>query len=168
MFTKGIKYDVLVVSDEKGIFGEYLPYRTWNPNIVVGTQGLTPKSWHRTHEQWGAVQMQNRFRRTSGRWMTETDYASWVAVRSLGEAITRLGNNNVEDVKKYLVSGKFGLGAYKGVKVSFRSWNNQLRQPILISAPRSMVTVSPQEGYIHPFSELDTIGVDKPESSCKF
>jgi len=168
LFTKGIKYDVLVVSDEKGIFGEYLPYRTWNPNIVVGTQGLTPKSWHRTHEQWGAVQMQNRFRRTSGRWMTETDYASWVAVRSLGEAITRLGNNNVEDVKKYLVSGKFGLGAYKGVKVSFRSWNNQLRQPILISAPRSMVTVSPQEGYIHPFSELDTIGVDKPESTCKF
>ena len=78
------------------------------------------------------------------------------------------GNNNVEDVKKYLVSGKFGLGAYKGVKVSFRSWNHQLRQPILISAPRSMVTVSPQEGYIHPFSELDTIGVDKPESTCKF
>ena len=55
-----------------------------------------------------------------------------------------------------------------GVKVSFRSWNNQLRQPILIAAPRSMVTVSPQEGYIHPFSELDTIGVDKPESTCKF
>ena len=63
---------------------------------------------------------------------------------------------------------KFGLGAYKGVKVSFRSWNGQLRQPILLAAPRSMVSVSPQEGYIHPVSELDTMGKDQPESTCKF
>ena len=70
--------------------------------------------------------------------------------------------------KKYLLSEKFGLGAYKGVKVSFRSWNGQLRQPVLLAAPRSMVSVSPQDGYIHPVSELDTLGKDQPESSCKF
>jgi ABC transporter substrate binding protein (PQQ-dependent alcohol dehydrogenase system) len=168
IFTKGVKYDVLVVSDEKGEFGEYLPYRTWSPNLVVGTQGLVPMSWHRTHEQWGATQMQNRFRRESGRWMTPVDYQSWAAVRSIGEAITRAQTNEVQEVKNYLLSDSFGLGAYKGVKVSFRSWNGQLRQPILLASPRSMVSVSPQEGYIHPFSELDTLGKDKPESACKF
>ncbi len=168
IFTKVAKYDVLVVADEDGEFGEYLVYRTWDPRPVVGTQGLKPTSWHRTHEQWGATQMQNRFRRESGRWMTEVDYHAWTAVRALGETITRAQSNDVKKVQKYLLSDKFGLGAYKGVKVSFRSWNGQLRQPILLAAPRSMVSVSPQEGYIHPLSELDTLGKDKPESTCKF
>ena len=168
IFTKGSNYDVLVVADEAGEFGEYLAYRTWDPRPIAGTQGLKPNSWHRTHEQWGATQMQNRFRRESGRWMTEVDYHAWTAVRAIGESITRIQNNNVKEVQKYLLSQKFGLGAYKGVKVSFRSWNGQLRQPILLAAPRSMVSVSPQEGYIHPFSELDTLGKDQPESSCKF
>jgi ABC transporter substrate binding protein (PQQ-dependent alcohol dehydrogenase system) len=168
IFTKGEKYDVLVVADEKGEFGEYLSYRTWDPRPIVGTQGLKPTSWHRTHEQWGATQMQNRFRRESGRWMTEVDYHAWTAVRAIGEAITRNNSDDINKIKKYLSGEKFGLGAYKGVKVSFRSWNGQMRQPILLAAPRSMVSVSPQEGYIHPHSELDTMGKDQPESTCKF
>ena len=168
IFTKGSKYDVLIVADEAGEFGEYLAYRTWDPRPIAGTQGLKPNSWHRTHEQWGATQMQNRFRRESGRWMTEVDYHSWTAVRAIGESVTRINSNDINEVQKYLLSEKFGLGAYKGVKVSFRSWNGQLRQPVLLAAPRSMVSVSPQEGYIHPVSELDTLGKDQPESSCKF
>ena len=168
IFTKGSSYDVLVVADEAGEFGEYLAYRTWDPRPIVGTQGLVPSSWHRTHEQWGATQMQNRFRRESGRWMTEVDYHAWTAVRALGESITRSNSNKIKDIREYLLSNKFGLGAYKGVKVSFREWNGQLRQPILLAAPRSMVSVSPQEGYIHPVSELDTLGKDKPETTCKF
>ena len=168
IFTKGSNYDVLVVADEAGEFGEYLAYRTWDPRPIAGTQGLKPNSWHRTHEQWGATQMQNRFRRESGRWMTEVDYHAWTAVRALGETITRTQSNDVKKVQEYLLGDKFGLGAYKGVKVSFRSWNGQLRQPVLLAAPRSMVSVSPQEGYIHPVSELDTLGKDQPESSCKF
>jgi ABC transporter substrate binding protein (PQQ-dependent alcohol dehydrogenase system) len=112
--------------------------------------------------------MQNRFRRKSGRWMTSVDYASWVAVRAIGEAVTRTKDNDVKKVRDFLVSKDFGLGAYKGVKVSFRSWNGQMRQPVLLTASRSMVSVSPQDGYIHPYSELDTLGKDEPESSCKF
>ena len=167
IFTKGANYDVLIVSDEDGEFGEYLTFRTWDPRPIAGTQGLVPRSWHRTHEQWGAVQMQNRFRRTSGRWMTEVDYAAWVAFRVLGDAVTRTKTNDLEKIKSYILSKDFGIGAYKGVKVSFRDWNGQMRQPILLAAPRSMVSVSPQPGYLHPFSELDTLGVDKPETNCK-
>mgnify|MGYP001288961168 FL=1 len=168
IFTKGVNYDIMVVADEKGEFGEYLSYRTWDPRLIVGSQGLKPTNWHRTHEQWGATQMQNRFRRKSGRWMTPVDYSAWVAVRVIGEAVSRVQDNKLQSIKEYLFSEGFGIGAYKGVKVSFRNWNGQLRQPILLAAPRSMVSVSPQEGYLHPTSELDTLGVDEPESSCKF
>lgn len=167
IFTKGVKYDILVVSDVKGEFGEYLNFRTWDPRPIAGTQGLKPTSWHRTHEQWGATQMQNRFRRESGRWMTPVDYAAWVGVRAIGEAVTRTSSNDINIIKKYLISENFGIGAYKGVKVSFRKWDRQLRQPVLLASPRSMVSVSPQEGYLHPVSELDTLGLDEAESTCK-
>jgi hypothetical protein len=28
------------------------------------------------------------------------------------------------------------------------------------------VSVSPQPGYLHQFSELDTLGIDQPETAC--
>ncbi|MGR9071911.1 MAG: ABC transporter substrate-binding protein [Gammaproteobacteria bacterium] len=167
VFTQGVDYDVLVVADEVGLFGEYLAYRTWKPRPVIGTQGLVPTSWHRTHEQWGAVQIQNRFKEQAGRWMTEDDYAAYLAVRSIGEAATRTRSVDIEKIRPYLLSDQFALQGYKGTPLSFRNWNGQLRQPILLAAERSMVAVAPVEGFLHPVTELDTLGYDRPESQCK-
>jgi ABC transporter substrate binding protein (PQQ-dependent alcohol dehydrogenase system) len=167
VFTQVDDYDVLVVADEQGLFGEYLDYRTWYPRPVIGTQGLIATAWHRTHEQWGAVQIQNRFKEQTGRWMEEQDYAAYLAVRAIGEATTRTKSNELKPVKDYLLSEQFALQGYKGNPLSFRSWNGQLRQPILLAAPRSLVAVAPVEGFLHPKTELDTLGYDQSESTCK-
>ncbi|WP_020160610.1 ABC transporter substrate-binding protein [Methylobacter marinus] len=167
VFTQVDDYDVLVVADEQGLFGEYLDYRTWHPRPVVGTQGLIATAWHRTHEQWGAVQIQNRFKEQSGRWMEEQDYAAYLAVRTIGEAATRTKSNELKAVKEFLLSEQFTLQGYKGRPLSFRAWNGQLRQPILLAAPRSLVTTAPVEGFLHPRTELDTLGYDQSESTCK-
>ena len=95
-------YEVLVVADEGDVFGEYLPYRIWDPRPVVGTQGLVPTAWDRVHEQWGATQMQRRFEAFAGRPMTERDYAAWLAVRSLGEAVTRTDSADPGTLRDYL------------------------------------------------------------------
>jgi ABC transporter substrate binding protein (PQQ-dependent alcohol dehydrogenase system) len=166
VFTQFDDYDVLLVADEQDEFGEYLSYRTTRPRPVAGTQGLHPTSWHRTQEQWGATQIQRRFSRLAGRSMTELDYAAWAAVRSLGEAVTNTGSKEPGILKDYILSEKFKLAGFKGVALTFRDWNGQLRQPILVVAPRMLVTVSPQKGFLHQRSELDTLGYDKPESSC--
>lgn len=168
VFTQGADdHDVLVVADESDIFGEYLPYRTWDPRPVVGTQGMVPTGWHRSHEQWGGTQMQRRFKRRAGRDMTERDFTSWAAVRSIGEAVTRTGSADIEDIRAYLLGDKFKLAAFKGQGLTFRPWSQQMRQPILLAAPRSLVSVSPQAGFLHHRSTLDTLGYDKPESRCK-
>lgn len=167
-FTQDIDYDVLVVADEVGEFGEYLMYRTWDPRPVAGTQGLVPTSWHRTHERWGAVQLQNRFRDEFGRWMAPLDFTVWMAVRSVGEAATRTGSADPGTIADYIRSDRFELAAFKGRKLTYREWNGQLRQPILLAAARSLVSVSPQAGYLHQLSELDTMGFDRPESRCRF
>lgn len=166
-FTQGQDYDVLVVADEQGLFGEYLDYRAWLPRPVIGTQGLIATAWHRTHEQWGAVQLQNRFQEQAGRWMEEEDYAAYLAVRAIGEASVRTQSNQARAIKDYMLSEAFALQGYKGKPLSFRSWDGQLRQPILLAAPRSLVGVAPVEGFLHPKSELDTLGYDQPESTCK-
>lgn len=166
IFTQVDEYDVLIVADEQGQFGEYLDYRTWMPRPVIGTQGLVATAWHRTHEQWGAVQIQNRFKEAAGRWMEEQDYAAYLAVRAIGEAATRTQSNDTKKVKDYILSERFALQGYKGVPLSFRTWDGQLRQPLLLTAPRSLVAVAPIEGFLHPKTELDTLGYDQPESLC--
>lgn len=167
VFTQGVDYDILVVADEQGLFGEYLDYRTWIPRPVIGTQGLIATSWHRAHEQWGAVQIQNRFKEQKGRWMEEADYGAYLAIRAVGEAATRTQSSQLNDIKTYLLSDKFALQGYKGRPLSFRTWNGQLRQPLLLAAPRSLVAVAPIEGFLHPKTELDTLGFDQPETKCK-
>jgi ABC transporter substrate binding protein (PQQ-dependent alcohol dehydrogenase system) len=168
VFTQVNDYDVLVVADEQGQFGEYLEYRTWNPRPVIGTQGLVAAAWHRTHEQWGAVQIQNRFKEQAKRWMEEQDYAAYLAVRAIGEAATRTKSNDIKQLRDYMLSDQFALQGYKGNPLSFRSWDGQLRQPVLLAAPRSLVAVAPIDGFLHPKTELDTLGYDQPESTCKW
>lgn len=160
-------YDVLIVADESDVFGEYLPYRTWDPRPVAGTQGLVPTAWHRSMEQWGGTQMQTRFIEAAGRIMVERDYNAWVAVRAIGEAVTRGGKADPAAVKAFLLGEGFRLGAFKGEGLTFRPWNQQLRQPLLLAAPRMLVSVSPQEGYLHQRTPLDSLGYDEPESSCR-
>lgn len=166
-FTSGAEYDVVVVADERGDFGEYLPYNTGLPRPVVGTQGMIPTGWHKMIEAWGAAQLQSRFEKQSSRWMNEKDYASWAAIRSIAEAVTRTGDNMPQAVREYLLSDRFELAAFKGRKLSFRPWSGQLRQPIALIHPRALVSSSPQEGFLHQRTELDTLGFDEPESQCR-
>ncbi|MFZ0789757.1 MAG: branched-chain amino acid ABC transporter substrate-binding protein, partial [Chromatiaceae bacterium] len=131
-----------------------------------GTQGLVATAWSGVHEQWGATQFQRRFREQAGRWMTPRDYAAWLAVRSVGEAATRTQSGDAGTLREYMLGPTFQLAAFKGVAVSYRDWNGQMRQPVLITSPRVLVSVSPQPGFLHPGSTLDTLGYDRPETAC--
>jgi ABC transporter substrate binding protein (PQQ-dependent alcohol dehydrogenase system) len=168
VFTRGIDYDVAVVADESGDFGDYIPYRTWDPRPVAGTQALVPSSWHATHEYWGAAQLQNRFRRAAERTMRPIDYQAWVAVRAIGEAVTRVRRSDAGEIGRFMLGPEFNLAAFKGVPLSFRPWDHQLRQPILIAQPDALVSVAPEAGFLHQRTPLDTLGVDQPESTCHF
>ncbi len=167
VFTQVGDYDILIVADEIGLFGEYLPYRTWQPRPVAGTQGLTSVAWDRSLEQWGARQLQSRFQRQAGRAMTPVDYAAWAAVRSIGEAAARTSSADFATVAGYLRGDAFELAGFKGLTLSYRPWDGQLRQPIPLVTARAMVSMSPQDGFLHPLTALDTLGDDRPETGCK-
>ncbi|MCM2320831.1 MAG: ABC transporter substrate-binding protein [Pseudomonas sp.] len=167
LFTQTAEYDVVLVADERGDFGEYVPYHTWYPRPVAGTQGLTPTGWHKTVETYGAAQLQKRFEEHAQRWMNDRDFAAWIAVRSIAAAVGKLKSAEPAAIRQLALSGELPLDGFKGRKLSYRDWNGQLRQPIPLVHPRALVTTSPQDGFLHPLTDLDSLGYDRPESRCR-
>lgn len=165
-FTQGEDHDVLIVADELGDFGEYVLYHTWRPRPVAGTQGLKPAGWHQVLEQWGAAQLQKRFAKLAKRPMTDVDYAGWLAVVSVGEALLRGDATATPDVTAYLLGDTFKLAGFKGRRLSFRGWSGQMRQPVPLIHRGALVSMSPQPKFLHRRTDLDTLGFDKPESKC--
>ena len=166
-FTQAKDYDVILLADYFGDFGESMYFNTWLPRPVAGTQGLTPVTWSKVIEANGAAQMQSRFEKFSSRWMESRDYSNWVAIRAI---ITAISNTKTADLKtnlEYIYSDKFDIAAYMGRKLSFRDYNGQLRMPIALVQPRALISVSPQVGFLHPITDLDTLGIAPFEMKCK-
>lgn len=167
VFTQGARdHDVLIAADATDYFARYLTYHTWTPRAVMGSAGLWPTTMNAAHEAWGATQLQTRFEALAVRHVRPEDYNVWLALRVVGEAVTRANTVDPMGVRDYALSDSFDLAAFKGQKVTFRDWNGQLRQPILLTDGQITVSVSPQDGFLHQFSPLDTMGLDRPESRC--
>lgn len=167
LVTRASDYDVVAVADEANEFGTALNYNTDLPRPVVGTQGLTPAAWGRPVEAWAAVQLQNRFKKLAGRAMTPTDYAGWMAVHTVGEAAVQLKSADPAAIRRLILSPGFEVGGFKGRALSFRPWDGQLREPIFDLWSGAVVATAPLAGFLHQSSDLDTLGLDKPESPCR-
>ena len=168
MATRNVAdHDVVFVADEAGSFGDYLPYNTAEPRPVVGTAGLSAVAWHKGFEEYSAAQMQHRFEKQAGRVMTERDYGGWLGARIFGEVVIRSRATEPAAMKTFLLSEKFGVAAFKGEALTFRAWDQQLRQPVLLAGPRMLVSISPQDGFLHPKYLSDSLGYDEPESECR-
>jgi ABC transporter substrate binding protein (PQQ-dependent alcohol dehydrogenase system) len=59
------------------------------------------------------------------------------------------------------------VDGYKGQRLSFRAWDGQLRQPMLLAHGDGIAEIAPLEGFLHQRSALDTLGYDLPETGCK-
>jgi ABC transporter substrate binding protein (PQQ-dependent alcohol dehydrogenase system) len=160
-------YDVLIAADENQVFAGYLPYRTWDPRPVAGSAGLEPLTWDASSESWGGTQLQDRFERLYHRRMMPLDMQAWTGVRMVGEAASRTNSSDPDKIMAYMKGADFGIAAYKGQRLTLRDWDWQLRQPILLADGRTIVSISPQPGFLHQVTELDTLGIDRPETKCK-
>ncbi|MBP0484714.1 ABC transporter substrate-binding protein [Sagittula sp. M10.9X] len=161
------RHDVVIAADATDYFARYLSYNLWDPRPVLGSGGLRPVTFHAAHEAWGATQYQTRFEALTGRYVKPEDYNVWLALRVIGEAVTRAATTDALEIRDYALSPAFELAAFKGQAVTFRPWNGQLRQPVILYDGMITVSVSPQDGFLHQTSALDSLGLDRPESACK-
>lgn len=168
LMTADSDADLVFVADIEGEFGRYVQYQTRNPIPVIGTEGLQAASWHWAWERHGAPQLNQRFERHAERRMQEPDWAAWAAVKSIIESASRTRSNEFDKIQAYLRSDRLNLDAYKGTPVSFRSWDNQLRQPLLLHTYNAVIDRAPIRGFLHPTENMDTLGYDQGDRRCQF
>ncbi len=168
LLTGGVRYDAVFVADGDGEFARYVPYQTARPRPVVGAAGLAAGGWHWSWERHGAPQLNRRFEKRAKRRMQEADWAAWAAIKAIAEAAVRTGSLAPRRIALHLKSGEMVLDGYKGAPLDFRPWNLQLRQPIFLFTHNAVIARAPLRGFLHPTNRLDTLGLDREESACKF
>ncbi len=166
--ASGGDYDVVWVVDTDGELARLLPFRTALPRPVVGDGGLVAEAWAPHFERFGAPQLARRFQRAAQRPMTGPDWAAYMAGKAVVQAaLEQPAAPSAANVMKVLKRADYALDGFKGVRLSFRPWDRQLRQPLLLSDGVGVIGLAPVEGVMHPKNVLDTIGTDAPESACK-
>ena len=168
LLTGDASYDVVFVADAEGEFARDLPYRTIRPRPVIGATGLVPTAWSWSWDRYGAPQVNHRFEKANERHMEAADWAAWVAVRAIGDAVRNSGAKDTAEVDAYLLGPNLSLDGAKGPPLSFRAWDHQLRQPILLATADAVIAEAPLPGFLHATNVLDTLGADQPETTCHF
>ena len=165
LLTAGSSYDAVWVIDSDGEFARTLPYQIVLPRPVVGDAGLVALAWHARFERYGAPQVVRRFDKATRRPMTANDWSAWMAGRALVAVATAAPKGPVAAWVQALA--RTPLDGSKGANLSFRAWDGQLRQTLLLTDGQGVISQAPIEGLLHPTNVLDTLGADAPEKLCK-
>jgi ABC transporter substrate binding protein (PQQ-dependent alcohol dehydrogenase system) len=168
LLTSGSSYDLVWVIDSTGEFARDIPYQIQKPQIVVGAAGLVATGWHWAWERHGAPQLNRRFEKKAKRQMTDYDWSAWMSIKTIAEAVLRTRSTDFAQLSSFIKGTEIVLDGFKGARLSFRSWNNQLRQPVFVTTDNWVVARTPLEGFLHQVNNLDTLGYDKRESQCVF
>jgi ABC transporter substrate binding protein (PQQ-dependent alcohol dehydrogenase system) len=168
LLTAGSDYQTVYVADTNGEFARGVPYQTVKPQLVVGTEGLAATAWHWAWERHGAPQLEKRFQKAAKRPMTGVDWSAWMAVKAVADAVQRTGSTEFEALANYIRSDETILDGFKGNRLNFRLWNNQLRQPMLLVTHNWVVDRAPLDGFLHRTNDMDTLGLDQNQSDCNF
>lgn len=167
LLTSGIDYDAVYIADTQGEFARNANFAIQKPRPVVGSGGLVPQAWHWAWVRHGARQLNNRLEKKADRHMTAYDWAAWVAVKTVVEAVQRTESTDYTKLAPYVRGDKINLDGFKGYRMGFRDWDGQLRQPVLLGTGNWVVARAPLDGFLHPDNYLDTLGFDPRESACK-
>jgi ABC transporter substrate binding protein (PQQ-dependent alcohol dehydrogenase system) len=158
-------YDVVFVADNAFEFARQVPYQTVRARPVVGSIDLEPVAWHWTWEHNGAPQVNSRFQKLTGRHMESADWAAWIAVKLVVKSAQGTRSADFRKQRDFMLGGAVFDGD-KGLALSVRPWDQQLRQAILLAAPYAVVASTPADGFLHRTNVLDTLGDDEPDTPC--
>lgn len=169
LITGGKDYDVVFIADSLGDYARYLNYATQLPRPVIGSTGLTASEWHWSWDRDGATRVTLRFQRLAegGRVMSPQDWSTWIAAKSIATAYAKARSDDPAKIDAYLKGSRFTIDGSKGYRMNFRPWDRQLRMPMVLATSNAVIEAAPFAEFLHQTNELDTLGVDEPESKCK-
>ncbi|MEX2541454.1 MAG: ABC transporter substrate-binding protein [Trueperaceae bacterium] len=146
---------------------------------VVGA-GYRATSWEATLDAYGARELNARF---AARWDTTMEPPAWSAyqaIKVLFETVSLGGAGTGPEVVEFLENPQSVFDIWKGIGVTFRSWDHQLRQSLYLvdlmpeaESRRELVTLVGELPAIYlprtdPVERLDQLGDLRRESECDF
>lgn len=169
LLTGGVDYDVVYIADSLGEYARYLPYATQLARPVIGSAGLIASEWHWSWDRDGATQVTLRFQRAAegGREMSGADWSTWIAARGIATAYAKARSADPAKVDAYIKGNRFSVDGSKGYKMNFRSWDHQMRMPLVLATSNAVIEAAPFPQFLHQTNVLDTLGTDQPESKCQ-
>lgn len=168
LITGGLDYDIIYIADSLGEYSRKLPYATQLARPVIGSTGLIASEWHWSWDQDSATQVTLRFQRAAegGRAMSGVDWDTWMAAKAIATAYAKARSTDPEKIDAYLKGKRLRIDGSKGLLMDFRPWDRQLRMPIVLATSNATIGVAPFDEFLHQDNELDSLGVDQPESKC--
>ncbi|MCW5695215.1 MAG: ABC transporter substrate-binding protein [Bauldia sp.] len=168
LITAQGNYDVVYIADSDGEFARFATYEVNNPRPVVGAAGLTAAAWHWSYQKQGSSEITQRFDDVGGRHMQSQDWTAWISIRAIVQSVLRGQTTEYQGVRDYLLGDRMNLDGGKGNPMSVRSWDHQLRQAIPLASANAVFDEAPITGFLHPTNDLDTLGVDERQTTCRF
>jgi ABC transporter substrate binding protein (PQQ-dependent alcohol dehydrogenase system) len=172
--TGQASYDVVAVVDSVKDYGRKIEFNTRRPRPVVGDVGLVPRAWHFALERYGAPQLNDRYRDLAPKMpdfraaMTDNEFAAWASVKLVSNSLNEIHmTEDGIDLNRLFLDPDARVDLYKGTRGSFRDWNHQMRHPILLTTQNYVAGIAPMPKFLHPKYYVDTLGKDRPESSCQ-
>ncbi|HEV8639592.1 MAG TPA: ABC transporter substrate-binding protein [Methylomirabilota bacterium] len=133
--------------------------------------GFWVVGWHHELERFSARELNRRFRRRFGVPLDETAWAARAAMKMIGEGAVRGGAGDAAGLRAFLGMAP-PFDGHKGAALTFRPWDQQLRQPLYIIGPRRREEVGGARGPFEvlaqaPREDLDAIGIGRTETRCR-
>ncbi len=167
LVTGGVSYDVVYIADSEGEFARFAPYETNAPRPVVGSAGLTAKAWSWAYQNHGSSEVTQRFEQIVPRHMDDQDWAAWISTKAVVQSVLRSKSTDYPEVLAYMLGERLNLDGGKGNPLSVRPWDHQLRQAIPLATTNAVLDEAPITGFLHQTNDLDTLGVDQPQTACQ-
>jgi ABC transporter substrate binding protein (PQQ-dependent alcohol dehydrogenase system) len=99
--------------------------------------------------------------------MGSTDWATG-GRQAVTQSVLRSQSTEYAATRDYLLSDRLTVDGVKGYPMNVRPWDHQMRQPILLASGNAVQKLAPIDGFLHQTNDLDTLGVDAPQSVCRF
>jgi len=127
----------------------------------------TIEMWSGRLERFGAAQLNDRFQSRFHRPMDSQAWAGWFAVKVAWEANLRARTTDASAIAEFLDRETAQFDGQKGVPLSFRHWDHQLRQPLYaVAASSSSAPIAIPDSTGGSRADLDVLGTNQEASSC--
>jgi ABC-type branched-subunit amino acid transport system substrate-binding protein len=91
-----------------------------------------PVLWHSGLTRYGAEQLNQRYERHFKQPLTPAAWAGWFAMKALWETSLKVDSPTAATMIKWLDGDTARFDGHKGVPLTFRGWDHQLRQPLYV------------------------------------